>query len=71
MFFRLDPTYSFNAPSPTNPTFPVAQSTGTGSATSGPAAGTRSGATTAAPAAAPPQPVSNVPSRTLTADERA
>eukprot|EP00965_Chrysotila_dentata_P123351 4076842-Pleurochrysis_carterae.AAC.1 len=27
MFFRLDPTYSFESPSPINPTFPPAQST--------------------------------------------
>eukprot|EP00965_Chrysotila_dentata_P146184 4827444-Pleurochrysis_carterae.AAC.2 len=79
MFFRLDPTYSFESPSAINPTFPPAQSTGSGAAPSGPAAGgpaagTRSGCTATAqltsttPSATA---VPGVPPRSLTTDERA
>eukprot|EP00965_Chrysotila_dentata_P091220 3012249-Pleurochrysis_carterae.AAC.1 len=76
MFFRLDPTYSFESPSPINPSFPPAQSTGTGAATGGstaggPAAGTRSGSTAAAPLSGAIPPGPTVPTRTLTPDERA
>eukprot|EP00965_Chrysotila_dentata_P050185 1662576-Pleurochrysis_carterae.AAC.1 len=72
MFFRLDPSYSFEAPSPLNPTFPAAQSANASAPASGPAGGTRSGtgsqtqSTAQSITAAPYAP--NLPPRDLTAD---
>eukprot|EP00965_Chrysotila_dentata_P051416 1705003-Pleurochrysis_carterae.AAC.1 len=69
IFFRLDPTCSFESPSPINPQFPPAQLTASDGSSAGPAGGTRSGATAAAPAAAAPSDLTRPP-RLLTADKR-
>eukprot|EP00965_Chrysotila_dentata_P005461 179150-Pleurochrysis_carterae.AAC.1 len=46
VLIRLTLLYTFEAPSPLNPTFPAAQSANPGAPTSGPAGGTRSSAGT-------------------------
>eukprot|EP00965_Chrysotila_dentata_P198911 6179087-Pleurochrysis_carterae.AAC.1 len=75
MFFRLDPSYTFEAPSPLNPTFPAAHSASSSAPAGGPAGGTRSGAGTQAQAASQTSSVApsgtNLPPRNLTTEERA